>query len=61
MNTVYSLNGIVVSLEHLNKIRAHMEEATAAEYGFKYKSTKLNNICYLADKDHYSFTLEFLA
>lgn len=61
MKTVFSLNGVTISLEHLNKIRDHMEEATASEYGFSYKSTKLNNIKYLADKDHYSFTLEFLA
>lgn len=61
MKTVYAIEGVTVSLEHLDKIRPHMEEAAAAEYGIKYNSTKLKNVHYLADKDHYQFTLEFLA
>jgi hypothetical protein len=61
MRKVYAIDGVVVSLEHLNKIRAHMEEAAAKEYKFSYTSTRLSNIEYLADKDQYNFTLEFLA
>lgn len=61
MKTVYKLDGEVVSLEHLDRIRNYMEEAAAKNYDFKFTKTKLTNVEYISDKNYYKFTLEFLS
>lgn len=61
MKKIHSIDGTVVSLEHLAKIRKHMEEAAADEYNISYNKTQLNNVEYVQSTEHYKFTLEFFA
>lgn len=59
MSMVFALEGSVVSLEYLNRIREWMEEVAAEENKLSFTKTKLNNVEYHKDTDSYTFVLEF--
>lgn len=59
-DVVFALEGSVINLGYLNKIKSWMEDIVKEEENLDFTSTRLVDVEYNAKRDYYTFTLEFL-